>query len=110
MKQELFQEKLSKVLKIYAWSTKEIPKFKNCLKVGQTTDDVNQRIKKSQGVSRVSYHLEVEEEASDYRGEPFTDHQVRSRLISKGFENPELEWMRCTAEDVLLAIKELREG
>ena len=49
MKQELFQEKLSKVLKIYAWSTKEIPKFKNCLKVGQTTDDVNQRIKNHKG-------------------------------------------------------------
>jgi hypothetical protein len=31
-------------------------------------------------------------------------------LKQKGFENVELEWMRCTAEDVLAAIKELQSG
>jgi hypothetical protein len=35
---------------------------------------------------------------------------VRDRLKAKGFENVELEWMRCTANDVKVAIDELRTG
>ena len=43
-------------------------------------------------------------------GTTFTDHEVRAALIKKGFENTELEWMRCTLDDVKTVLTELRTG
>ena len=106
--EELFPKKPEVRLRIYAWSTREIPKFDGCLKVGQTTQDVNVRIKQSQGVAQVSYILEVDEPAERPNGKEFRDSDVRERLKQKGFENVELEWMRCTGADVLTAIRELQ--
>lgn len=108
--EELLPSKYEARLRIYAWSTKEIRKFEGCLKVGQTTQEVNTRIKQSQGVARVPYLLEVDESAERLDGIFFRDSAVRERLKQKGFENVELEWMRCTAPDVLAAIKELQTG
>ena len=108
--EELLPEKPDARLRIYAWSTKEIKKYEGCLKVGQTTWDVNTRIKRSQGVAQVPYLLEVDEPAEKLDGTNFRDHAVRERLRQKGFENVELEWMRCTAADVLTAIRELQQG
>lgn len=108
--EELLPEKPDARLRIYAWSTKEIKKYEGCLKVGQTTWDVNTRIKRSQGVAQVPYLLEVDEPAEKLDGTNFRDHAVRERLKQKGFENVELEWMRCTAADVLTAIRELQQG
>jgi len=109
--EELLPEKPEARLRIYAWSTKEIKKFEGCLKVGQTTQkDVNVRIKQSQGVAQVKYKLEVDESAEREDGTIFRDSAVRERLKAKGFENVELEWMRCTAQDVAVAITELKTG
>ena len=108
--EELLPEKLEARLRIYAWSTNEIIKFQGCLKVGQTTQEVNTRIKQSQGVAQVPYVLEVDELAERLDGTVFRDSTVRERLKQKGFENVELEWMRCTAKDVLAAIKEIQTG
>jgi hypothetical protein len=109
--EDLLPERPEARLRIYAWSTSEIKKFDGCLKVGQTTlKDVNVRIKQSQGVAQVKYKLEVDESAEREDGTVFRDSAVRERLKQKGFENVELEWMRCTAKDVLAAIKELRTG
>ena len=109
--EELLPEKPEARLRIYAWSTTEIKKFEGCLKVGQTTKkDVNVRIKESQGVAQVAYVLEVDEPAEREDGTVFRDSAVRDRLKAKGFENVELEWMRCTANDVKVAIVELRTG
>ena len=109
--EELLPEKPEPRLRIYAWSTKEIKKFDGCLKVGQTTKkDVNVRIRESQGVAQVKYVLEVDELAEREDGTVFRDSAVRDRLKAKGFENVELEWMRCTANDVKVAIDELRTG
>jgi hypothetical protein len=108
---ELLPEKPEARLRIYAWSTKEIKKFEGCLKVGQTTKkDVNERIRQSQGVAQVKYKLEVDESAERADGTVFRDSAVRDRLKAKGFENVELEWMRCTAQDVAIAITELKTG
>jgi hypothetical protein len=68
------------------------------------------RIKQSQGVAQVPYILEVDEPAEKFDGSFFRDNAVRERLKQKGFENVELEWMRCSAKDVLAAIKELQSG
>ena len=108
--EELLPAKSDARLRIYAWSTDEITKFKGCLKVGQTTQEVNVRIKQSQGVAQVPYVLEVNELAERTDGTFFRDSAVRERLKQKGFENVELEWMRCTPADVLAAVKELQTG
>ena len=108
--EELLPDKSQARLRIYAWSTTEIKKFEGCLKVGQTTQEVNVRIKQSQGVAQVPYILEVDEPAERFDGSIFRDSAVRERLKQKGFENVEYEWMRCSAKDVLTAIKELQSG
>ena len=109
--EELLPEKPEARLRIYAWSTNEIKKYEGCLKVGQTTQkDVNVRIRQSQGVAPVKYKLEIDESAERENGTIFRDSAVRERLKAKGFENVELEWMRCTAQDVAMAISELRTG
>jgi hypothetical protein len=108
---ELLPEKPEARLRIYAWSTKEINKYEGCLKVGQTTQkDVNVRIRQSQGVAPVKYKLEIDESAEREDGTVFRDSAVRERLKAKGFDNVELEWMRCTAQDVAVAITELKTG
>ena len=108
--EELLPDRPKARLRIYAWSTDAIPKYKGCLKVGQTTQDVNTRIKQSQGVAQVSYVLEVDELAERSDGSVFRDYAIRERLKQKGFENVEFEWMRCTSKDVQIAIKELQTG
>ena len=107
---ELLPERPEVRLRIYAWSTTDIPKYTGCLKIGQTTQEVNVRIKQSHGQAKLAYVLEADEPADRDDGTFFRDSAVRERLKAKGFENVELEWMRCTAEDVLTAIKELRTG
>ncbi len=101
--------------RIYAWSSHEVAeRWRDCLKVGQTVRDVNTRIRESQGQAQVDYVLKVEEAADREDGTLFTDTEVRTRLVEKGFENvvhgSSREWIRCTAEDVLTAIAELRAG
>ena len=109
--EELLPDKPEARLRIYAWSTKEIKKYESCLKVGQTTQkDVNVRIRQSQGVAPVKYKLEIDESAEREDGTVFRDIAVRERLKAKGFVNVELEWMRCTAKDVAVAITELKTG
>ena len=108
--EELLPERPEARLRIYAWSTADIPKYSGCLKVGQTTQDVNVRIKQSHGQAKLAYVLEVDEPADRKDGSFFRDSAVRERLKAKGFENVELEWMRCTAADVQVAIHELRTG
>ena len=111
---DLFPEKPAAEPRLYAWSSDEVAeRWRGCLKVGQTTRDVNERIKESQGQARVSYVLEVDASAIDPEGVRITDTAVRERLVAKGFENvifeSSREWIRCTKDDVLTAITELHE-
>jgi hypothetical protein len=109
--EDLLPEKPEARLRIYAWSTKEIKKYEGCLKVGQTTQkDLNVRIRQSQGVAPVKYQLEIDESAERGDGTVFRDSTVRERLKAKGFKNVELEWMRCTDQDVAAAITEIKTG
>ncbi|MFK4836952.1 DEAD/DEAH box helicase family protein [Microbacterium sp. ZW T2_14] len=111
---DLFPEKPVGEPRLYAWSSEEVAeRWRGCLKIGQTTRDVNARIRESQGQARVEYVLQVDEPAIDADGIRITDTAVRERLIAKGFSNivfqSSKEWVRCTADDVLTAITELRE-
>lgn len=112
---ELLPSKPESRLRIYGWSSDEVAeRWRGCLKVGQTTRDVNSRIRESQGQARVDYTLEVDELAERPDGSTFSDTEVRARLVQKGFENvvfeSSREWMRCSAADVRAAIQELRSG
>lgn len=103
-------------LRIYAWTPDDPPSaYSGLIKVGQTTqDDVNLRIKQSQGQMQQGYTLHVDALAEREDGTLFRDSDVRQRLVEKGFENVIIgasrEWMRCASEDVKTAVTELQKG
>jgi hypothetical protein len=81
------------------------------LKVGQTTRDVKRRVAEQIRTAAIrNYRIELDEEAARDDGSVITDHEVRAALRRKGFDNPTLEWVRCTVADVRTAITELRAG
>ncbi|MEN9356605.1 MAG: hypothetical protein RL695_776, partial [Pseudomonadota bacterium] len=81
------------------------------LKVGQTTRDVKQRVSEQLQTAAISnYRIELDESAEREGGSIFTDFDVRAALVKKGFDNPQLEWMRCTVADVQTVLAELRSG
>src|SRR5713226_6907043 len=103
-------------LRIYAWTPNDPPTaYVGLIKVGQTTlEDVNLRIKQSQGQMQQAYTLHVDGLAEREDGTIFRDGHVRQRLVDRGFENVVIgasrEWMRCTPDDVKTAITELQKG
>lgn len=81
------------------------------LKIGQTTRNVQQRIAEQLRTAAIqNYHIEFDEEAVREDGSIFSDHEVRAALVRKGFENPMLEWVRCTIKDAKTVLTELRTG
>lgn len=113
---ELFPAKPAARLRVYAWTPKSAPSdYEGLIKVGQTTkEDVNQRIRESQGQMQQDYTLHVDVIAERENGSIFRDTDVIAQLVNKGFENPHIgssrEWVRCNPADVLTAITELRTG
>jgi hypothetical protein len=103
-------------LRIYAWMPNDPPAaYAGLIKVGQTTqEDVNDRIRQSQGQMSQAYTLHIEDVAEREDGSGFRDGDIRQRLIEKGFENVVIgasrEWMRCSPADVKTAIAELKSG
>ena len=79
------------------------------LKVGQTTRDVKQRVAEQlKTASDQELHRSMLDECAERDdGTIFTDHDVRAALVRKNFENPELEWMRCTLKDVKTVLAEV---
>lgn len=96
--------------RIYAYSIAD-DAHQGQLKVGQTTRNVNKRIAEQLKTAAISnFKIELDEAAERDDGSIFSDHAVRAALVKKGFENPTLEWMRCTVEDVKTVLMELRTG
>ncbi|GAB1232987.1 DEAD/DEAH box helicase family protein [Ferrigenium sp. UT5] len=96
--------------RIYAYSIAD-KAHEGLLKVGQTTRDVKQRIAEQVKTAAIkNYKIELDESAARDDGTLFSDHEVRAALVRKGFENVELEWMRCSLKDVKTALIELRTG
>ena len=96
--------------RIYAY-TIEDRAHKGLLKVGQTTRDVKQRVAEQLKTAAIkNYKIELDESAERADGTLFTDYHVRAALLKKGFENVELEWMRCSVVDVQTVLTELRTG
>lgn len=81
------------------------------LKVGQTTRDVKRRVAEQLKTAAIqNFTIELDEAAERDDGTIFTDHEVRSALVKKGFENITLEWVRCTVADVATVLAEFRTG
>lgn len=96
--------------RIYAYSIAD-DAHKGLLKVGQTTRDVKKRVAEQLKTAAIkNYKIELDESAERADGTPITDHEVRAALARKKFERYELEWMRCTVEDVRTVLAELRIG
>src|SRR5438093_153839 len=107
---DIFAPKPEAQPRIYAYSIDDEP-HAGLLKVGQTTRDVKQRVAEQVKTAAIkNYTIELDESAERDDGTIFTDYEVRVALIEKGFENAELEWMRCTVEDVKTVLTELRTG
>jgi hypothetical protein len=96
--------------RIYAYSIDDAA-HRGLLKVGQTTRDVKQRVAEQLRTAAIkNYTIELDEPAVRNDGTFFSDREVRAAPVKKGFENVELEWMRCSVEDVKTVITELRTG
>ena len=96
--------------RIYAYAIAD-EAHKGLLKVGQTTRDVKQRVAEQVKTAAIkNYTIKLNESAERDDGTIFSDHEVRAALVKKGFENTELEWMRCTVADVQTVLTELRTG
>ncbi|MBA1343937.1 DEAD/DEAH box helicase family protein [Rhizobium sp. WYCCWR 11146] len=114
--EEILAVKPEARLRIYAWTPNDPPaSYVGLIKVGQTTrENVNERIRQSQGQMQQAYTLHVDALAEREDGTIFRDMDVRQRLIERGFENVVIgasrEWMRCSHGDVKTAIVELQKG
>jgi hypothetical protein len=96
--------------RIYAYSIDDNA-HRGLLKVGQTTRDVKQRVAEQVKTAAIkNYTIELDEPAEREDGVIFSDNEVRTALIRKGFENTVLEWMRCSVKDVKTVLTELRTG
>jgi hypothetical protein len=96
--------------RIYAYSIDD-DAHKGLLKIGQTARDVRQRVGEQLKTAAIkNYTIVLDESAERDDGTIFTDHEVRTALIKKKFENTELEWMRCSIKDVRTVLTELRTG
>src|ERR1035441_555361 len=96
--------------RIYAYSIED-KAHAGLLKVGQPPRGVRQRVAKQVKTAAIkNYRIEIDEAAERHDGTIFRDHEVRAALVKKGFENAELEWMRCSLKDVKTVLTELRTG
>jgi len=96
--------------RIYAYSIDD-KAHAGLLKVGQTTRDVKQRVSEQVKTAAIkNYTIELDETAERDDGTLFSDHEVRAALVKRGFENTELEWVRCTVKNVKTVLTELRTG
>jgi hypothetical protein len=108
--EEVLTPKPEARLYIYAYSIAD-DAHTGLLKVGQTTRDVKQRVAEQLKTAAIkNYRIEIDKPAERDDGTFFSDHEVRSALVRKGFANVELEWMRCSVSDVETVLTELRTG
>lgn len=96
--------------RIYAYSIDD-KAHAGLLKIGQTTRNVKQRVAEQLKTAAIkNFRIEFDGDAVCDDGSVFSDHEVRAALVRKGFDNPMLEWVRCTLKDLKTVLTELRTG
>ena len=110
--------------RIYAYTTVEVQdkewvgkrKGKGLIKVGQTTQDVEERVKRQlQGSPSIlkdnGYYILLDEEALNLNGEYFKDHEVFKWLKAMGVHRiPKTEWFEATLDEVKEAFRYASNG
>lgn len=108
--EELLAPKPDALPRIYAYSIDD-QAHRGLLKIGQTTRDVKRRVAEQLKTAAIrNYKIELDVSAEREDGTIITDHEVRAGLVRRGFENTELEWMRCTVADARTVLAELHAG
>lgn len=108
--EELLPEKPVARLRIYAYTIDD-EAHQGMVKIGQTTQDVKTRVEQQLKTALVTnYTIHLDESAERRDGSLVSDYALRSRLRKKGFDKADLEWMRCTPDDVKTALIEIRTG
>jgi hypothetical protein len=107
---QLIPPKPQGTLRVYAYSIDD-PAHAGLLKIGQTTQDVKQRVRQQLLTAAIeNYTIVLDESAARDDGTFFSDHELRAHLLAKGFARAMGEWVECTVADVQTAIAELRSG
>ena len=100
---------------IYVYELDGVQSHKGFLKVGYTERSVEERISEQLHTSAVPYKILFKESSVRADGTVFTDKDVHKILKRNGIEqlNADIdknEWFKCSIEDVIAAIKELKTG
>ena len=115
MVQEFFLQRPPVTPTIYAYLLPDVPSHRGYIKVGYTDRDAETRVREQLHTSGVEFRILLKESAMRADGSCFTDRDVHAILRKKGFlqlkeGSDRNEWFRCTEQDVLAAVLELREG
>ncbi len=95
---------------IYAYELIAVDTHKGQLKIGYTERDAKTRVKEQLKTSGVKYKIVFEAPAMRNDGTIFTDHDAHKLLKNSGFINVELEWFKCSVDDVSKAVEAIRQG
>lgn len=101
---------------IYGYTLPGVPSHEGYIKVGYTDrPDVETRIKEQLHTSAVKHNTILTESAMRSDGTCFMDHDVHAILKRNGFhrlneKDDKNEWFKCSKQDVLAAITELKLG
>lgn len=109
-KKEFFPPRPSTNPTIYAYELVDVPSHKGLLKIGYTDRDAQIRIKEQLVTAAIQYRIVFEGSAMKNDGSCFTDHDIHRHLRRKNFDNPEREWFKCSADDLILAIEQVKSG
>ena len=95
---------------IYAYKLIDVKNKENLLKVGYTDRDAKTRVKEQIGATHLKFEIVLETEAIKEDGSTLSDHDVHRFLKTKGFENIEGEWFKCSLNDIKSAILQIKTG
>lgn len=100
---------------LYGYILPNVPDHAGYIKIGYTDrEDVEKRIDEQLHTASINHKTLFVESAMRKDGTCFTDKDVHRLLERKGFRkmvfhgDTNNEWFRCSKEDVLIAIKEIR--
>ena len=115
MTQVTFEQRPKVTPQIYTYELIGVESHKGYIKVGYTDRDAVTRINEQLHTSAVPYRRITVQSAMRDDGTCFTDHEVHAVLRRKGFKqlnqgDDRNEWFACSADDVQVAINEVRDG